>query len=190
MIQTSAEVKNLFKAFHDAQQRMGSVVKDAKNPFFKSNYATLENVIANAKPALNDQGLSFTQAPSSLTDNAITVSTMIMHISGEWMRSDFQMPLAKKDPQGTGAAISYACRYALMAVLGLPATDDDAESATVRKPEKQLTNEGLLNNARAASLQGNKALDDFIKSLPKEMKETLKPNAKSLRDAADLADEE
>lgn len=189
MIQTSAEVKNLFTAFHKAQADLKTVHKDATNPFFKSKYATLESVVDAAKPSLTANGLSFTQAPGELQENAITVSTMIMHVSGEWMRSDFQMPLAKKDPQGTGAAISYACRYALMAVLGLPATDDDAESSVDRNDKKKETiNTSIIDSARVAAKGGNSSLDDFLKLSNKEKKEALKPYALELRKIADDAD--
>jgi hypothetical protein len=135
MIETSANIANLAKALNAAQGAMTGVHKDGKNPHFKSRYATLENVIDTARPALNQNGLSWTQAPGPLVDGAITVTTMLMHVSGEWLRSDFHMPLAKRDPQSTGSAITYAQRYAMMAMLGLPPTDDDAEEAS--RPVKQ-----------------------------------------------------
>jgi len=188
MIQTSAEVKNLFKAFHEAQQEMQAVHKDATNPFFKSSYATLENVVSVVKSAFNGKGLSFTQAPGALVEGELTVSTRIMHVSGEWMESDFQMPLAKKDPQGTGAALSYSCRYSLMAICGLPATDDDAESATDRD-NKPPINTNLLDSARHVAMEGNKALDVYLKGLSKDKQDFLKPHATSLRQAANKADE-
>jgi hypothetical protein len=40
------------------------------------------------------------------------------------------MPVAKSDPQGTASASTYARRYSLMGILGLPAVDDDGEAAT------------------------------------------------------------
>lgn len=195
MIQTSVEVKNLFGAFRNAQQIMIAVHKDASNPFFKSKYATLENVVSVVKDVFSQQGLSFTQAPGSLTDGALTVSTRIMHTSGEWMESDFQMPLAKKDPQGTGAAISYACRYALMAVCGLPATDDDAESAVDRSEKKKeaVTSiaspaASVLDEAKIAAKKGGASLDNFILSLPKAQKTSLALHGTDLRKIADDAD--
>jgi hypothetical protein len=46
------------------------------------------------------------------------------------------LPLAKQDPQGVGSAITYGCRYALMASLGLPPLDDDAEATRQQEPQK------------------------------------------------------
>ncbi len=46
--------------------------------------------------------------------------------------SEFHMPLAKSDPQATLATLTYARRGALMAILGIPAVDDDGETAVGR----------------------------------------------------------
>jgi hypothetical protein len=134
MIETSDTVAKLFDAFHKAQGEMEGVHKDSANPHFRSKYASLENVISTARPVLNAHGLSWTQAPGPIVDGRLTVTTRIMHVSGEWMQSTFHMAVAKPDPQGIGSATTYACRYALMAILGLPPTDDDGESAMDRRP--------------------------------------------------------
>jgi len=139
-MQISPDIAELAKALNAAQAEMSGVVRDARNPHFKSRYATLDNVISTAREALTKHSIAWTQAPGALTDGAITITTMLMHASGQWMRADFQMPLAKRDPQGTGSAITYAQRYALMAMLGLPPTDDDdgeraMERGEGRKPE-------------------------------------------------------
>jgi hypothetical protein len=42
----------------------------------------------------------------------------------------------KRDPQGVGSAITYGLRYALMAVLGVPPTDDDDGEAAM--PSRQI----------------------------------------------------
>jgi hypothetical protein len=133
-MQTSETIVDLFKAFHAAQGKMRGVLKDSKNPAFKSSYASLESVVDTARPVLNAEGLAFTQAPGLLNDGAIQITTMILHVSGQWMRSTMEVPLAKRDPQGVGSAVTYACRYALMATLGLPPVDEDGEAAMDRTP--------------------------------------------------------
>lgn len=132
MIELSPAVDALFPALHKAQGALNGVVKDGKNPAFKSRYATLENVIDAAKPALQAADLAFTQAPGALVEGAIEITTMIMHTSGQWLRSTLHVPLSKRDPQGVGSAITYGLRYSLMATLGLPPVDDDGESAMDR----------------------------------------------------------
>lgn len=135
MIELSPNVDALFPALLKAQGEMRGVAKDSNNPHFKTRYASLENVIDAAKGPLQAAGLAFTQAPGALVDGAIEVTTMLMHASGQWLRSTLHVPLSKRDPQGVGSAITYGCRYALMATLGLPPVDDDGESAMDRSPQ-------------------------------------------------------
>jgi hypothetical protein len=133
MIEHSQDIAAFAKAFVVAQGHMTGAKRDAKNPHFKSTYANLETVIDAAKPALQEQGIMFTQAPGQLIDGALEVTTMLVHAeSGQWMRSTVHVPLQKRDPQGVGSAITYACRYSLMATLGLPPVDDDGEGAMDR----------------------------------------------------------
>lgn len=134
MIEHSPDIAKLCAALHAAQGQVSGVVKDARNPHFKNRYATLEAVIEAAKPALQAQGLSFTQAPGALVDGNLEITTMLMHTSGQWLRSTLHVPLQKRDPQGVGSAITYGSRYALMAALGMPPVDDDAETAMDRNP--------------------------------------------------------
>lgn len=134
-IETSESIKAISAALGQFQAKTHGVKRDSENPFHKSRYASLEAVIETAKPALKECGLVFMQAPGLAEHGTMAVSTLIMHpASGEWIRSTASTPLAKQDPQGVGSAITYLCRYALMASLGLPALDDDAE-ATKHQPE-------------------------------------------------------
>ena len=55
-----------------------------------------------------------------------------MHVSGQWVESEFVLPIVKQDPQAAGSAITYARRYALQSIAGIPTADDDAESAMLR----------------------------------------------------------
>lgn len=136
MIQHSDDITELSKALHAAQGAMSGVVRDSKNPHFKNTYASLEAVIDTARPALQAHGLAFLQAPGGLVDGAIEITTMLTHVSGQWMRSTLHVPLSKRDPQGVGSALTYGQRYSLMAMLGLPPVDDDGEAARAPEPRR------------------------------------------------------
>jgi hypothetical protein len=203
MIEHSSEVAKLFAAIHAAQGVMTGVAKDSVNPHFKNRYASLENVIEAAKPALQANGLAFTQAPGALVDNAIEVTTMLMHVSGEWLRSTLHVPLVKRDPQGVGSAITYGTRYALMATLGLPPVDDDAETATDRAPRREPSVErpaprqeapnaavqALIDDARVEATRGVIALERFWNRLATSQKVVLQPYMPSIKSAAERIDE-
>ena len=136
MIEQSPTIEKLAAALGTAQALMTGAVRDRKNPHFKSSYATLESAIDAAREPMTKNGLAWVQMPGPLTDGGITVTTQIMHSSGQWMRSSFTMPVVKRDPQAVGSAITYACRYAFMAALGLPPVDDDGEAAMQRGTDK------------------------------------------------------
>ena len=59
----------------------------------------------------------------------IVVTTRIMHSSGEWIEGDCILPPTKADAQGYGSAITYAKRYGLQAMAGVPSVDDDGNDA-------------------------------------------------------------
>jgi hypothetical protein len=63
----------------------------------------------------------------------MTMSTVLMHSSGEWLSGQYPIKPTKNDPQGIGAAITYARRYSLAAMVGVVSDeDDDAETAVGR----------------------------------------------------------
>lgn len=133
MIEKSADISEIAKALLAFQSEATGVVKDSKNPHFKNRYASLEAVVDEARPVLQRVGISWMQAPGKISAGNIGMTTLLMHAaSGQWISSDMEIPLGKQDPQGAGSALTYAQRYALMASLGLPPVDDDAESAIDR----------------------------------------------------------
>jgi hypothetical protein len=129
----SQSIAELAKALSKAQHDFGPLVKGASNPFFKSKYADLSGVMDVARGPLAENGLCFVQTNEPDDPGFLTVETTLMHSSGEWVAGRIRIPLVKSDPQGYGSAMTYARRYALQAILGLAAEDDDAESATQRK---------------------------------------------------------
>jgi len=131
---SSTETNELALALCLAQGQMGGAVKDSSNPFFKSSYADLTSVIKAIKQPFADNGLSYTQFPVS-SDIGVGVATRLMHVSGQWVESEFVLPIVKQDPQAAGSAITYARRYALQSIAGIPTADDDAESAMLRSEQ-------------------------------------------------------
>jgi hypothetical protein len=130
-MKSSESINELASALCNAQGQMGGAVKDSSNPFFKSSYADLTSVIKAIKQPFSDNGLSYTQFPVS-NEHGVGVSTRLMHISGQWLEMEYTLPTVKKDPQASGSAITYARRYALQSIAGIPTADDDTESAMLR----------------------------------------------------------
>lgn len=130
----SESIANLAAAMAAAQGEMGSAIKGASNPFFKSKYADLGSVIQAIKAPFAAHGLSFVQFPVS-GENSVGVATRLMHSSGEWLEQEYYIPLGKMDAQSVGSCLSYARRYSLQSIAGIPSADDDGNAATQAKPE-------------------------------------------------------
>jgi hypothetical protein len=114
---------------------VSKVAKEANNPFFKSKYASLANILDTIQKPLSECGLAISQFPDA---NALT--TIILHAeSGEWMESSYVMPVAKQnDPQAMGSAITYARRQSIGSILNLNIDDDDdGEKAMGRQIPKK-----------------------------------------------------
>lgn len=127
----SASLGALAKALAKAQGELSDAVKDAVNPHFKNKYATLSSVRAAITPVFSRHGLAVTQLNEPHGDSGVCVVTLLMHESGEWLRSRLFVPVTKKDPQGFGSALSYARRYALASIANIASDDDDdAEHAS------------------------------------------------------------
>lgn len=130
-MQTSESIGNLAKALAAVQGSLQPAVKDADNPFFKTKYADLSSVWNSCRELLSKNGLAVIQGNSIGHDGTVVVETMLTHTSGEWVRSELALPLAKHDPQGVGSAVTYGRRYGLAAIIGVVAdVDDDANHAS------------------------------------------------------------
>jgi hypothetical protein len=131
----SESIKNIAGALVKFQASVSKVAKEANNPFFKSKYASLANILDTIQKPLSECNLAITQFP-----NGVGLTTLIVHAeSGEWMESSYVMPVAKQnDPQAMGSAITYARRYALGSILNLNIDDDDdGEKAMGRQIPKK-----------------------------------------------------
>ena len=134
----SDSIKELATALSKFQGKMLTAHKGSTNPFFKSKYADLAEVVKTATPGLSAEGLSVSQLVNH-DETGATLVTIVMHSSGEWISGEAPLLLTKQDPQGQGSAISYARRYNYMAAIGMVADeDDDGNTASAPKPESKL----------------------------------------------------
>ncbi len=145
----SQDVTALAKVLLAVQKQLQPALKDAENPFTKSNYASLNSVMEACREALHSSGIWLTQlpmpTPAHVGEGHVGLMTKLVDTkSGQWQASFMVVPLPKNDPQGMGSAITYARRYALCAMLGIITEDDDGNAASL--PTKR---------ARASTQQGN-----------------------------------
>ena len=124
----SESIAALAKALAAAQGDMENPTKNAVNPHFKNKYADLAELTRATRPVLASHGLAISQW-LGYEDGKVTVETILMHESGEWISNLATTPAPKQDPQGVGSAQTYLRRYSWAAVCGVAQEDDDANGA-------------------------------------------------------------
>ena len=131
----SIEIDKLATALAKAQSEMKGATSKSKNPFYNSNYADLHTVIEASMPYLTKYGLSVIQGNRFCTvTNGFYVTTMLLHTSGQWIKSEIRMALGqKRDAHAIGAACTYGRRYGLAAMVGIAQKDDDGNSLVTNK---------------------------------------------------------
>jgi hypothetical protein len=126
---TSEQVDKIFPALIKAQSEMGNAKKSAVNPFFKSKYADLAEIIEVSKGLLSENGLGVIQSPGG-NGSSVTVTCRIIHVSGQWVEDTITLNATKNDPQSIGSAITYARRYQLAALFNIAQEDDDGNDSS------------------------------------------------------------
>jgi len=162
----SEQTGEIFKSLNKFRGQLVQPAKDAKNPFFKSNYVTLDGVIKSIDDALKGTGLSYFQEATG-EDNQVSVATVIVHESGQYIElSPLVLPTTKRDPQAYGSAITYAKRYALAAAFGVGADKDDDANRAVEKVSKE-QRKTIVQNSQTPKHQTDK------EHVIKEIKQTI-----------------
>jgi hypothetical protein len=126
---TSETITKIMPAFIKAQGQFAPALKQATNPHFKSKYVALDGVIDAVAAPLREAGIAIMQMTDVTERGSIILESRLVHESGEWIGSRYPVHPVKADPQGEGSALTYARRYALMALVGIAPEDDDGNAA-------------------------------------------------------------
>jgi hypothetical protein len=98
---------------------------------YKYTYSTLDDLYDATVAALSACGLVTLQNIETTRDG-VSVSTLLMHSSGQFLHFDAVSLPSGSTPQSVGSAITYARRYSLQAALGLAAEEDDDGQAAAK----------------------------------------------------------
>lgn len=119
--------KTIYSRLYEAKKEIGKISKDSTNPFYKSKYFDINQLLEHVEPILQKHGLLLLQP----IENETVISTIIDVETEKTLSSGIALT-GIKDPQKIGSEITYYRRYTLQSLLGLQAEDDDA-NATVKK---------------------------------------------------------
>jgi hypothetical protein len=164
MQQSSNSIGNLAAALAKAQLELVNPEKSmvatmpadgkrAAGQIFR--YAPLCGGLDIVRKTLGQHEIATVQATA--IDHAVgivNVTTTLAHSSGEWIFSDWPVCSLEDmaSPKRMGAALTYARRYALFALVGIAGEDDldapdlSAPAAAEAGPEKPLLNQGTRPN--------------------------------------------
>jgi len=107
------------------QNEIEAIIKDANNPYFKSNYADINAMLEQLQPLLNKYKVCIEQP---INDGRV-FTTLTCVETGQSKSSSLELQLVS-DPQKLGSAITYYRRYTLQGLLGIRTKDDDANTAS------------------------------------------------------------
>jgi hypothetical protein len=126
----SSEITNELDAAHSkCLAKLKCVARQSKGN--RSIYAKIEHVAEYANPILSEFGLSIKQILSYNEHGHDILITRFSHASGQWVESRI---LLKEEQQSQsanqkfGSSITYARRYAFLAILGIGAIDDPTDT--------------------------------------------------------------
>jgi hypothetical protein len=132
----SESIAKIAAAYVKFQSEVEAVKKGSANPFFKSKYADLSAVREAIREPLANNGLAILQEPGPTVNGMVSLTTTLLHTSGEYMRSTLTLSVTKADAQGCGSGITYARRYAMQSVAGVTPEDDDGNAASGNHPQQ------------------------------------------------------
>lgn len=130
-MEMSENIGELAKALSAAQSEISNAKKDTKADKYK--YADLAQLIEISRGPLTKNNIALLQPVASNDGGKLTVSTVLIHSSGQWIKTTAELPQAvlhggagKNPIQVAGSAITYMRRYQLAGMLNIAQEDDDA----------------------------------------------------------------
>jgi len=157
------ENESIYLKLARVQSKIGAIHKDAKNPFHKSNYESLEAILSALTPLLSDEGLAlFNNVEHSENIGLVLKTTLTNGVDN----LEVICPLAadgKNMMQAYGSAISYSRRYNLRNMFNLITTDEDAESAHSKQTLKQVVEKKSGQTVIPEGRNKGKTVSDFGK---------------------------
>jgi hypothetical protein len=168
---SSSSIEQLVGALAQSQTEFGPIEKDktAKITSTKGNYsydyADLATVLAVVRPVLSKNGIAVFQ-PVRMQNGHVSVSTVLAHVSGQWIANDIAFKAGEGDPRSVAGIITYARRYGLITMTGVAPADEDDDAAQVsqqvaRQAKQPVAGdapedfEGWVTDLRAVADEGN-----------------------------------
>lgn len=176
-----------------AQMELKKAIKSADNPYFKSRYAGLDEVIEACRNTLNKFGIAVTQTveyvPETTKEERLlpnnnhtetvivtpqqTILVTTLLYGEQSIRSVMPLEYKRGDMQSLGSAMTYARRYSLQSIccLATDEPDDDGNKAVGEKNVEAKVNKrsnykpkaGVASVDELKEMAASQAADGFLK---------------------------
>lgn len=177
----------LFEALARAQANFDQVKKSGKANIptktggnYSYNFAKLSDVLAATVPALNAEGIFFSQKPNySLSGNApmVTIVSTLSHKSGASISYE-SIPLFynMNDAKQAGSVMTYLRRYGACQLLGIEGDDDDdAHVATMNNSYNNYKSKQPVEPTKPVVAEQPKPEPEQTKSVETAVESAAKP---------------
>jgi hypothetical protein len=144
----SADLNELFSALAKAQSEIRTASLSAVNPFFKSRYADLAEIVKACRVPLAKNNLSVIQQILPNDDGQNILHTKLGHSSGQWIESRMRIVPAKPDIQALGSYITFLKRYSLAALIGVVTGDEDDDGELAVHDQREVASKGVALNTK------------------------------------------
>jgi hypothetical protein len=132
----------LAKAQGELSNPEKSLTATIRSPFPREadrtfRYASLASGLDIVRRTLGQHEIATVQSTAIDQAGQIQLTTLLAHASGEWISSDWPVCTISEtaSPHRMGAALSYARRYALFALVGI-AGEDDLDAPDLEAPSR------------------------------------------------------
>lgn len=134
--------KDIIEALLKVQEQIENPRTTKTNPFTKSKYASLPDILNQVRPLLTEQGILLLQNAGTDTNGNLFVQTRLLYNSDKGQETIETDRLIlhpdtgkmKSNIQGIGSAITYGRRYQLMTLLGIAGEGEDDDGTNTTPP--------------------------------------------------------
>jgi len=155
----------IYQRFRQAQQAIKNPSKRGKNPHFKSEYATLDDVLESIKKPLNDAGLSFCHKHRTVHYEGICIKDYIHLVVTDDLGNEMDFGgyeiLTCTNAQAQGSNETYLRRYSLMSAFGIVGDEDDDGNAAVESQKQRIDNRNKYTQKKPDTKREHENLESF-----------------------------
>lgn len=158
----SNDINEIAEALSNAQGVMGAVKKDKQGYGYK--YAELSSIIELVRKPFLENGLCFSHHTLGGT-----LKCVLMHKSGQWLSSDYEIRAEQSKNinynQAIGSAITYGRRYTLSSLIGIPQEDDDGVGSMSKESKPPPPPKPIVTEEETLRREMNGIYKDFKENL-------------------------